>query len=184
MNPDVWFTSDTHFFHKKIMDFCPTTRIGKDYEEMTEMLVDAWNSCVKPNDTLYHLGDFSFGNKEKTIAILERLNGNIHLVQGNHDHQLESPELRKFFTSFQIYKTIVVKTQRFVLMHYPIESWDRMHHGTIHLHGHVHGNTSHECHPMKNRMDVGVDARWQCDMKPFHFDEVMELMKERNRKFG
>lgn len=177
---DKWFTSDTHFYHKRILDFCRETRLGNDHEEMTELLVQAWNGRVKPNDDVYHLGDFSFGTREKTLAIMRRLNGRVHLVEGNHDRQLESGELKAWFESFQIYKTLTVGNQRFVMMHYPIESWDRMQHGTIHLHGHLHGDNHHECRIVKNRFDVGVDTRRECDMAPYHLDELMVRIKEQN----
>ena len=54
---------------------------------MNEALVNNWNSVVKPEDHVYHLGDFCFGNVEKWNWCLEpgRLNGHIHLILGNHD---------------------------------------------------------------------------------------------------
>lgn len=55
----VFFTSDTHFGHKAIIGFCD--RPFSSVEEMTEVLVENWNSVVGPTDTIYHLGDFAFG---------------------------------------------------------------------------------------------------------------------------
>jgi calcineurin-like phosphoesterase family protein len=177
---DIWFTSDTHFHHKSIMNFCRETRLGADYEEMTELLVQAWNSRVKKTDRIYHMGDFSFGNREKTLETISRLNGNIHLVLGNHDKMLESPSFDKCFESKQIYKTINIGEHRVVMMHYPIESYDRMRHGSLHFHGHLHGDNHHNCTIIKNRIDVGVDTRKQKDMAPYHFDELLDILKERD----
>lgn len=64
------------------------------YEEMNEALISIWNSTIQPKDTIFHLGDFSFGNVEETMAILQRLNGKIHLIQGNHD--IDKNTWRKF----------------------------------------------------------------------------------------
>ncbi len=179
---NIWFTSDTHFYHKRILDFCRETRIGDNTDEMTELMIEAWNKRVKRTDRVYHTGDFSFGSKIQTIDVISRLNGFIHLIEGNHDTMLESKEFDGMFTSKQIYKAIKIGDQRIVMMHYPIESWDRMAHGTIMLHGHLHGDQHHECRVLRNRMDIGVDTRLECDMAPYHFDEVMERIKASNEE--
>jgi len=176
---DIWFTSDTHFYHKNILKFCPTTRNGADEKEMTELMIEAWNKRVKPQDTVYHTGDFSFGSTEQTERVLQRLNGNIRITLGNHDKQIQSSRLNGYFESMKIYDTIRIADQRIVLMHYPIESWDQMHRDTIHLHGHIHGDEHHECRIIKNRMDIGIDTRKEADMAPYHFDEVMTIIRER-----
>jgi calcineurin-like phosphoesterase family protein len=178
---EIFFTSDTHFGHANCMKFCPDTRLGSDVDEMDELLIQAWNNKVKPRDRVYHLGDFSFHKKEKTVEIISRLNGHIHLIEGNHDRQLDSVEGRSLFVSKQIYKTITIDKTRIVLMHTPIESWDRMHYGSLHLHGHTHGGFSkHPSKVIKNRMDVGVDTRVECDMAPYRIDEVLHRLKESN----
>ena len=50
---------------------------------MHEVMIDRWNSVVRPNDIIYHLGDFAFGRHN--IKIAERLNGKKRLIMGNHD---------------------------------------------------------------------------------------------------
>ena len=81
----IWFSSDHHFFHNNIIKYC--NRPFETVEEMNEALVKNWNSVVGPDDHVYHLGDFCFGNVEKWNWCLEpgRLNGHIHLILGNHD---------------------------------------------------------------------------------------------------
>lgn len=49
---------------------------------MNKALTENWNSVVKPEDTVFHLGDFAFGGISK---FLPYLNGNITLIRGNHD---------------------------------------------------------------------------------------------------
>lgn len=173
---DTYFSSDSHFFHRNILRFCPKTRPFETVGEMNEAIIEAWNGRVKPGDTIYHLGDFSFGNKLETIEIMERLNGQIHMVMGNHDHKF-SKNFGKYLASCSYYKTLPAK--RFgvpiVLFHFPIEAWNRMHHNSVHLHGHTHSNTSFgRSKEVKNRMDVGIDSRFDC--APWSWEEIKEKL--------
>jgi calcineurin-like phosphoesterase family protein len=174
---NTWFTSDTHFLHKNILKFCPSTRTGADHIEMTELMIQVWNEKIKPGDTVYHLGDVSFGKHEETTAVLERLNGDLHLIQGNHDKNVVNGPNRKFWKSVQPYLRAKVNGQDIIMFHYPIVEWDAMHYGTWHLYGHVHG----EDMGLNGRkaLDAGVDNRFSGDMSPWHFDEVAAVMKDR-----
>jgi calcineurin-like phosphoesterase family protein len=167
----IFFTSDTHFAHKNIKKFCPTTRLGNDIGEHDEMLIRNWNAVVRPIDRVYHLGDFCFGNAEYAGKVLSRLMGNIHFIYGNHDNVLKNNAvLRQRFTWVGDYKEIDLpipgsqmrvsgsdfsKTHKVVLFHFPIFEWNRMHHGAFHFYGHVHGSVT-----IPGRaQDVGVDTR-------------------------
>jgi len=172
---EVLFSSDSHFHHKKILEYCPN-RKGSTVEEMNELLVQAWNDKVRPEDTVYHLGDVSFGKYINTLEILKRLNGKIHLILGNHDKGMKEGAIPQRFASIQEYKTIKLDEKHIVLFHFPIESWDRQSYGSIHLHGHTHNSTSHGDVPkMFNRMDAGVDTRE--DMAPWAWDEIKEYLE-------
>ncbi|MDF2650900.1 MAG: metallophosphatase [Paenibacillus sp.] len=81
--PNVFFISDHHFGHKQIIHF--ESRPFIDVEEMTTVLIERWNSVVGKEDQVFHLGDFSFLNKDKTADIVGRLNGTKFLILGNHD---------------------------------------------------------------------------------------------------
>lgn len=170
-NPRVWFTSDTHYYHRNIIKYCLASR-GQfsDEVEMTEYLISAWNSRVGQNDTVYHLGDVSFGNPEKTVNVLKRLNGVKILIRGNHDRR--HIECRAFIDAwdnvFDSYLEIEIDNIPVTLCHYPMIEWNRMHHGAYHLYGHVHGNRMHE--ERGRRMDVGVDTR--SDLAPWSWEEV------------
>lgn len=171
------FTSDTHFFHKNILKFCPDTRKGEDQFEMNEILVEMWNDKVKPGDTVYHMGDVAFGQPSAAVELLYRLNGNIILVKGNHDHKLlEHPKCRARFSKVAEYTREVVNGQSIVMFHYPIKEWDQMHRGTWHLYGHVHGKDMGLGD--RKAMDVGTDSR--PDMAPWSFDEVKAVMDTRS----
>lgn len=82
-NPMRWFTSDTHFFHQRVIEY--DNRPYKDVVEMQDCLIRNWNMCVSKKDIVYHLGDFAFGNPKRWKPIVDQLQGNIVLIRGNHD---------------------------------------------------------------------------------------------------
>jgi calcineurin-like phosphoesterase family protein len=63
----------------------------------------------------------------------------------------------------------------FVLMHFPIASWDGMSDGVMHLHGHVH-LPPHQRIAEGRAMDVGMDGN---GMFPISMEEVVSLIGNR-----
>jgi calcineurin-like phosphoesterase family protein len=186
----VFFTSDTHYSHKNICrgvtDWrtpegeTPTksTRDFDTIEQMNETLVTNINAVVGQNDTLIHLGDFSFGGFENIEKFLNRLVcQNIHLVLGNHDHHIKYNRdgIRDRFLSVQQYSEVKIKDEYFVLCHYPLQSWHGLNKGVIHLHGHVHLNKMLKFGNGK-KMDVGVDGN---DLNPYLIDDIIKIMNKR-----
>lgn len=176
--PQVFFTSDLHFGHKNILKYCPG-RVEKIYEWarqhgvlvteeniiecMDNWLVDLWNSQVSKVDTVYILGDFSFHPAEKNRKILDKLNGKKFLILGNHDGN--SDKLTNWFEQITQIKEVKYKDESnetfcFELCHFPMVSWNRKEHGTIHLHGHCHGNLDgYNVTQPDLRIDVGLDGK-------------------------
>lgn len=155
----TWITSDLHFGHTNIMKFCPNTRGHyKDIDHMNETMIKTWNSRVNEQDTVYILGDVSFMSVEKTVGTLLSLKGNKILIEGNHDQKLlKDKRFRSCFQEIHNYLRLVFNKQHLIIMfHYPIYEWDQMHRGSIHLHGHLHGNDNGM--PNSRAIDVGVDA--------------------------
>ena len=152
---NTWISSDLHFYHKRIIDFCHTTRPYETVEDMNEGLLDIINDTVKANDTFYILGDVSFGNREQTEKILRKLPGQKYLVWGNHDASLREGWASKYFG----YRCDLLRHKLFgqdvVMCHYPLLRWEKCHYGSILLYGHEHGMNV----GAKGRcMDVGWDA--------------------------
>lgn len=149
----TWFTADHHYGHKNILSHEAESRheAGGDVERMNQLMTERWNDLVAPEDTVWHLGDFSFLSRSKTREVLEQLNGTKHLVAGNHDGRGTT---KLDWASVQDMAEVKVDDQHFVLCHYPLMTWNRAHHGAIHLHGHSHGNIPQS----STRFDVGVDA--------------------------
>jgi len=89
---DSWVISDTHFSHAKVIIY--DDRPFKTAKEMDEKMIENWNSVVKPNDTIYHLGDFAFFSENMVCKILDRLNGKIHLTGNCHGNYTYPEECR------------------------------------------------------------------------------------------
>lgn len=120
INEDVYIISDTHLGHNNILKF-ENIRAKKmledgikniNIETHNQWIIDNWNKEVKENDTILHLGDFSFKNPLKYSY---RLNGKKYILLGNHDLDYKNKlnigfiEVREYF----IYKDILFN-------HYPL----------------------------------------------------------------
>jgi calcineurin-like phosphoesterase family protein len=161
---------------------------------MTEELIRAWNEVVQPDDDVYHLGDVSLGRADKTLVILNRLNGNIHLITGNHEKSvLDKEYTRNRFVWIKSYYELNVETtesnfeatsrnknQSIVLCHYAFRVWNKSHYQSIHLYGHSHDNLDKEGVWGKS-MDVGVDSAYRIlgEYRPFSLKEVIDIMDKR-----
>jgi calcineurin-like phosphoesterase family protein len=81
----IYITADTHFGHRKIIEY--EQRPFDSAEIMDRGIIDNWNSTVRYEDFVIHLGDFSLLPPEETVEICQGLNGSIILLNGNHDHR-------------------------------------------------------------------------------------------------
>lgn len=133
---NYFITSDLHFFHKRILDFCSETRPWQSLEEMHETLIEHWNSKVSPEDVVFHLGDFSFVAKEKTQEIMSKLNGNVVWIAGNHDYKV----FNQIGNDYQHYLEVNFDGKKICMSHYPITAWNQQGRGSLHVHGHTHGS--------------------------------------------
>lgn len=114
-----FFISDMHFGHQNILKF--DNRPWSSAEEMEEGLVNNWNSVVSNEDHVYHLGDFCWGKTPEYIRIIKRLNGNIHLIAGNHEVG-QSKELMKVIVDYKDYLDFTDSTTgyKIICSHYPM----------------------------------------------------------------
>lgn len=168
----VNFTSDLHFNHRSIIDYC--SRPWATVPDMNEGLIERWNAVVRPKDTTWVLGDFGFngGSYEgyDLLGIFLRLHGKKNLVIGNHDEK--NPKVLKLPWDL-ITPMATVRGEnkmRAVACHYPMETW-KYPERYIMLHGHSHG-TLQTVKP--RRFDVGVDVPdW--GYGPIAFETLWEL---------
>jgi calcineurin-like phosphoesterase family protein len=172
----IHFVADTHFWHGGMLKYSKRSYVS--IEQMNDDIIKRWNERVDPTDTVYHLGDLSFSGLEKTVSIVGQLNGHIKLVPGNHDNpqmirRLEEMKLIEVMPPLHELKTTT--HGRFVLCHFPLLSWNLMHHGGFHLHGHSHGNLHDD--GLSRRMDVGIDAHGRG--APISIDLIVQHLRER-----
>jgi calcineurin-like phosphoesterase family protein len=178
----IFFTSDTHWFHRNILEYCPKRReLGDTVDDMNEGLIARWNQRVGKNDIVYHLGDFTLTTRVELIdEVLARLNGRIRLVKGNHDKWLRKFDELKNKDKFEWVRqynkenfSVGNKTYEIVMMHYPFLTWDGSARGSINIHGHAHGGNDHLNRGTK-RLDVGVDGEYS-NLRPLSLEQVIDI---------
>jgi calcineurin-like phosphoesterase family protein len=133
--------SDTHFNHRNIIRYC--NRPFVTVEQMNQQLILNWNSVVSPEDTVWHVGDFGFGDLS---SINGQLNGHVHLIQGNHDSSVTWNSFN--FASRQRWQLLELNGLRVLLTHFPVHQPDsvrsipsRLEYDVC-LYGHVHQTES------------------------------------------
>ena len=179
----IWFTSDSHFGHDK--DFIYQARGFNSIQEHDEAIIERWNSVVKPDDTVYHLGDAMMGrNYSYGINCLRRLNGTIYIIRGNHDTVTRWEEYEDQWPHIVITGwSYVLKRDgypKLYLCHYPtitscLENDKPLKNQLLSLHGHTHSKKKFE---FENpyMYNVALDAH---DCYPISIDEVVIDIEKR-----
>jgi calcineurin-like phosphoesterase family protein len=170
---DKFVISDTHFNHANILGFKnadgSSVRDFSSVEEMNEIMIERWNSVVKPGDIIYHLGDVFFGSKDWFKENWPRLNGSKRLIPGNHD---DIP----FLSSGAFFKKVVMwrmfSDLGFLLTHVPVHE-STLREGRfgsvpmVNIHGHIHGNSS----PSPKYINVSVE---KINYTPISLEELRD----------
>lgn len=170
---NTFFTSDTHFGHANIIQYC--NRPFPYPEMMDETIIANWNSIVSSEDTVYHLGDFAVGGGD-AMLYLPRLNGNIKFCWGNHDNRLKFVKDKNLYPiDIDHLREVHVDGQRITLCHYAMKVWNKSHKGAWHLYGHSHGTLPDD--PESLSCDVGVDC-W--DYFPVSMEQLRAKMKNKS----
>lgn len=180
---NIWFTSDSHYSHTNIAGSKVSTwksgyRNFESVDLMNNTIVDNINSVIQSNDILYHLGDWSFGGKDKVKEFRDRLNvKTIHLIFGNHDHHIrKNNDLKRLFTTAQEVYSGKIRNRYFHLSHYSHLTWPYSDNKSIQLFAHSHGSLPDN--PNLLSMDVGIDTCLFGHKKyfPYHYDEIISIM--------
>ncbi len=152
----VYFISDLHLGHRKILEFSPE-RKGSTVDEHDEWIIKTWNSVVTKRDTVFVLGDVAFSRK--ALNKVKLLKGNKKLILGNHDqHPIEL-----YMEHFSIAPSLF-KYKNFWLSHFPIHPNELR--GKHNIHGHSHSKLI----PDSRYINVCVEI-WGGKPVPFHFIE-------------
>lgn len=178
----MWLIADTHYDHNNIIKY--ENRPFESLEHMKESMIEAWNSVVKKHDKVYVLGDFSFKGYTKVIPIIERLNGYIHFIKGNHDRHdvYERITNEGYLVKFHTVGTYVkVDKLQFYLSHFPLGMGERP--LMYNLHGHIHSVDGQ----FTNQINVGVDSKFMRKYyeeynvpfgTPVSFEYILDKIKE------
>lgn len=168
---EKWFISDTHFFHANILKFTgddgERIRPFNSLDEMHEIMIENWNSVVKDNDYIYHLGDVTFQYHGGFNNLMSRLKGKKRLIIGNHD-KIWNPALSMWFEKAALWKGF--SEYNFTAVHIPLEI-KRLRDGAFCVHGHIHQNVE----PDPRYINVCVE---QVNYTPVHIDEIGEIIKK------
>ena len=145
----TFFTADTHFGHAGARSLY--RRPFESVATMDAAMEARWNSVVRPDDTVFHLGDFAIRFSDPG-GLLSRLHGVKHLLVGNNDPA--GIQALPGWASVHSYLECVVDGVPLVLCHYAFRTWAGMAKGAWNLHGHSHGRLTRQAH----QADVGVDV--------------------------
>lgn len=245
----IFFTSDLHINHKKIIDFCPARikmfnidpklveaekELRKQRQRDKQMkkklqrkqgieneayqpcpvivqahdkavkdlmqahnqgIVDKLNKIVRKRDTLYIVGDYSFGAVGEAKKWLRKMNGRKVLILGNHDRPARVMLEMGFDDVFENHELKLANKYKILLSHFPyyptlyyrIRHWllyrnkpdKRYLHKRIKdggkwlLHGHTHDEEKFKMG--KRSIHVGIDA-WG---EPVSEVEILRIVQEK-----
>lgn len=166
-----------HIAHANILIYCAVSRPYSNTYEMEQDLVAKFNAVVKPEDTVWHLGDFAM-NEAVVPKVLSRLYGHHKLVSGNHDKchpkHKKWEAAKKRYLSYGFEEVVVsAEVHPFKLCHVPYDDTRYPLHvlkdeGSWLICGHVHGAWK-----IKGKMiNVGVDV-W--DMAPVSLETLIAI---------
>lgn len=164
----TYVSSDHHFNHKNIIEYCD--RNFRTVDEMNSVMIEKWNDVVNEDDAVIHVGDIAYTDSEETVEdYLNRLNGNITLIEGNHDSAVDISTI-----SIPFAESMVIRKgkYRFFVTHrfesVP-DSWTEWI-----IHGHSHNNTPFIRYD-KNSVNVSVDVT---DYKPVSLTKISSILDD------
>lgn len=211
---NTWFTSDTHYHHKNLVKGVSNwndksgCRPFESIEAHNEAIILGINKYVKPDDTLYHLGDWSFGGIDKIWEFRKQINcRNIHFIFGNHDHHIENnkhlvingdegkaqkllghgtvhSDQNDFFVYAQDLFTSVQYVKTVTIHGHRIFLSHYAHRVWDKSHKgrwHLYGHSHGTIQDWGKSMDVGLDVAYRMfgEFRPFKFQEIQKIMQNK-----
>jgi calcineurin-like phosphoesterase family protein len=168
---NIYLISDTHFNHQNIATYCQRP------SNFTELIIRNWNTLVRHEDTIIHLGDVQIGSKAEWI--MPSLPGKKILVRGNHDRQKSCAWWMSKGFDFACDSMIF---RGMWLTHEPSRALPE---GCLYnIHGHLH-NIWHGFRPDRGAEPTKLYNSWQrlfaieyTDYKPVEFDKFIDRPKK------
>ena len=192
----IFFTSDLHLGHANILQFTSRKKKYKTIEEHDEDIIARWNKQVKPNDVVYLVGDIIWSTVKNPKEILSRLNGEKHLIIGNHDAVKMIQALKLGYKSATYFMKFHIAKNLISVSHYPYRwtlwmkikkfftnpfapNWSKKYgaanypkpDGKWLIHGHTH--SVEKVNAERKMIHVGWDA-WE---RLVSLDEIINIIK-------
>jgi len=174
LNEDTWIISDTHLFHDNIIEY--TNRpLNHD-----ELIIYAWNTMVKPEDNLLHLGDVILAPTRIILDIAPLLTGNKYLIKGNHDSRRKMRNHLNFnildrkilnWKNGQTYRYVPCEKYGVIFSHEPLPTQFLRRKHVVNIHGHIHNNLTLD----NMHINMSVEVR---NYQPCKFGEVLKEIDE------
>lgn len=141
---------------------------------MNKAIITNFNSIVKPEDTVYILGDCMLNDDEKGIELLKSLNGHIYIALGNHDTGNRVSKYLDCVEDVRLGYRLRYKKIEFWLTHYPMmmKNFDDPK-PVWNLSGHTHNKDKFE-NGKYNVYNVALDAH---DNKPVLLDDIVSEIR-------
>jgi calcineurin-like phosphoesterase family protein len=165
---EKFFISDTHFGHRGIIQYEAINRPFQTLEEHDEALIANWNNTVKPDDKVYHVGDFCLNRRSLSVA--KRLNGRKILIMGNHDIFRTEEYLEAGFERVQG----ALQFENLILTHIPVHPQQLEHRFFANVHGHLHSKKL----PDWRYLNVSVE---HINLTPITLEEVYSRIVEQQK---
>ena len=153
-------------------------------KDMCEALVENWNKVVKPEDTVYDLGDIALTDVQTAAKYIKKLNGKHMWIRGNHDSDNKVDYLMDYCWDNLYFigwaDVLKIGKKSFYLSHYPtiISNFDDKYFSrhVFSLHGHTHQQTNWMDPKNPFLYHVGMDSH---NCTPIHIDEVITDIRRR-----
>lgn len=191
---NIWMWSDLHLGHENMYKFLnedgTKLRNWETMEEAEEYMVQEYNKLVKPQDTVYFLGDISSKNTVADKFFKNIVKSRRVLICGNHDNRLGAKFWLKHFDDLRGCYNLSQSEDRtnYLLTHIPVHSDSKGKFKRC-IHGHIHSqqvrkkfpivdeygypSTASELDPWYKNVSVEVIG-----YRPLNFDEIVEETNE------
>lgn len=168
-NRNCWFSSDFHFGHGNILKY--DNRPFDTIQKHDAILLNTLQTLITPGDVFFFLGDFALAPLAYMDWLISNIPGEKFFIRGNHDKKATIKLYNKYGTYLGEQCKIAINSQKIILNHYAMLTWDEAHRGSWQLHGHSHGDLKY---PYQHKqLDVSINI-W--NYKPIKFNEIKKIM--------
>lgn len=131
----IWITSDHHFSHANIINYCnrPFPSVNMmNVRMMNAIMKLKWNEIVSKYDMVIYLGDFALCGQVELCNLRKSLNGTIIIIKGSHDRSKRQLAEAGFIVGGN-----PMYIDNYILSHVPLAD-SEIPKGMINIHGHIH----------------------------------------------